>query len=136
MTGAWWPEPAAGEIVCCHFPDDIHPRPKPRPALILVVFDDTAPQFTVRVVYGTSQTVTSLHSGEFAIQRHCNPAAFLAAGLSYDTKFDLRQTLDLPFSAEWFSVPPGAPHGQVPRLGMLHPSLVKAVQAAFRAVTS
>jgi hypothetical protein len=71
-----------------------------------------------------------------AIQRHRNPAAFLAAGLSYDTTFDLRQTLDLPFSAEWFSVPPGAPHGQVPRLGMLHPSLVKAVQAAFRAVTS
>jgi len=35
----WWAEPTAGDIVWCHFPDDIHPRPKPRPALILVVFD-------------------------------------------------------------------------------------------------
>jgi len=136
MTGAWWPEPAAGEIVWCHFPDDIHPRPKPRPALILVVFDDTAPQFTVRVAYGTSQKVTSLHSGEFAILRDRNPAAFLAAGLSYDTNFNLGRALDLPFSTKWFSVPPGAPHGQVPRLGILHPSLVKAVQATFRAATS
>ena len=136
MTGAWWPEPAAGEIVWCHFPDDIHPRPKPRPALILRVFDDTAPQFTVRVADGTSQKVTSLHSGEFAILRDRNPAAFLAAGLSYDTKFNLGQALDLPFSTGWFSVPPGAPHGQVPRLGILHPSLVKAVQAAFRAAMS
>ncbi|MCE2948826.1 MAG: hypothetical protein LXA50_17380 [Betaproteobacteria bacterium] len=136
MTGAWWPEPAAGEIVWCHFPDDIHPRPKPRPALILVVFDDTAPQFTVRVAYGTSQKSTSLHPDEFAILRDRNPAAFLAAGLSYDTKFNLGQALDLPFSTGWFSVPPGAPHGQVPRLGILHPSLVKAVQATFRAATS
>jgi hypothetical protein len=66
-----------------------------------VVFDDTAPQFTVRVAYGTSQKVTSLHSGEFAILRDRNPAAFLAAGLSYDTKFNLGQALDLPFSTDY-----------------------------------
>lgn len=23
----WWPEPTAGEIVWCHFPDNIHPNP-------------------------------------------------------------------------------------------------------------
>lgn len=51
----------------------------------------------------------------------------------YDTKFDLRQALDLPYTTEWFSVPPTAPHGQTPKLGTLHPSLVRAVQAAFRA---
>lgn len=133
MTLRWWGEPAAGEIVWCHFPDQIHPRPKPRPALILAVFDDNAPQFDVRVAYGTSQRTTSLHRGEFSILRERNTAAYTAAGLSYDTKFDLKQVLDLPYTSEWFSVPPAAPHGQTPKLGTLHPSLVRAVEAAFRA---
>ncbi len=128
-----WGEPAAGDMVWCHFPDDIHPRPKPRPALILEVFDDDAPQFFVRVAYGTSQRTTSLRRGEFSIERSRNLAAFEAAGLSYDTKFDLKQVLELPFSTEWFSVPPAAPHGQTPKLGTLHPSLVRAVQAAYQA---
>jgi hypothetical protein len=119
-------EPTAGEIVWCHFPDDIHPRPKPRPALILVVFDDDGPQFMVRVAYGTSQRTTTLHRGELAILRDCNPAAYVAAGLSFDTKFDLGKTLDLPYTNEWFTVPPAAPHGQIPKLGTLHPSLVRA----------
>jgi hypothetical protein len=128
-----WIEPAAGDVVWCHFPDDIHPRPKPRPALILEVFDDDAPQFFVRVAYGTSQRTTSLRRGEFSIERSRNLAAFEAAGLSFDTKFDLKQVLELPFSTEWFSVPPAAPHGQTPKLGTLHPSLVRAVQAAYQA---
>ena len=129
----WWPEPTAGDIVWCHFPDNIHPRPKPRPALVLVVFDDAAPQFEVRVAYGTGQRTTTLHRGEFAILRDRNPAAYEAAGLSYDTKFDLTQTLDLPYTTAWFSVPPAAPHGQSPKLGTLHPTLVRALEAAFRA---
>ena len=56
-----------------------------------------------------------------------------AAGLSYDTKFNLRHTVTLPYNADWFSVPPAAPHGQTPKLGTLHPSLVRAVPAALRA---
>ena len=96
------------------------------------VFDDDAPHFTVRVAYGTSQRSTSLYRGEFSILRDRNPAAYEAAGLSYDTKFDLGQALDLRYTTEWFSVPPVAPHGQMPKLGTLHPSLVRAVQAAFR----
>lgn len=131
MMRQWWGEPAAGDIVWCHFPDSIHPRPKPRPALILVVFDDDAPQFTVRVAYGTSQRVTTLYRGEFSILRERNPAAYAVAGLSYDTKFNLRQALDLPYDTDWFSVPPAAPHGQTPKLGMLHPSLMRTVQAAL-----
>ena len=129
----WWDEPTAGEIVWCHFPDDIHPRPKPRPALIVTVFDDDAPQFVVRVAYGTSQRTSTLYRGEFAILRNRNPVAYAAAGLSYDTKFDLRQIVDLPYTTDWFSVPPAAPHGEKPALGTLHPSLVRAVEAAFRA---
>ena len=94
MTPPWWAEPTAGEIVWCHFPDHITPRPKPRPALVLAVFDDDAPQFTVRVAYSTSQRTTTLHRGEFSILRDRNPVAFETAGLSYDTKFDLKQALD------------------------------------------
>ena len=56
-----------------------------------------------------------LHRGEFSILRDRDFAAYEAAGLSYDTKFDLRQTVDVP--TEWFSVPPAAPHGQTPKLG-------------------
>ncbi|MFM9885194.1 MAG: hypothetical protein ACKVQT_19390 [Burkholderiales bacterium] len=131
-----WGEPAAGEIVWCHFPDDINPRPKARPALILTVYDDDAPKFSVEVAYGTSQRTTELRRGEFAILRDRNPAAYQTAGLSYDTKFDLRQTVILPYSTEWFSVPPAAPHGQKPTLGTLHPSLVRALEAAYRATRS
>ena len=127
-----WGEPTAGEIVWCHFPDKINTRPKPRPALIVVVFDDAAPLFTVRVAYATSQKTTQLYRGEFAILQSSNPAAHAAAGLSYDTKFNLRQLVDLPYTAAWFSVPPAAPHGQTPLLGTLHPSMVRAVQAAYR----
>ena len=135
MNSRWWAEPTAGEIVWCHFPDDIHARPKPRPALILTVFDDDAPQFTVCVAYGTSQKTTALHAGEFSILRARNLVAYEAAGLSYDTKFNLKQALDLPYTTEWFSVPPAAPYGQSPKLGTLHPSLVRAAEAAFRATT-
>ncbi|MDP2824123.1 MAG: hypothetical protein Q8O52_15780 [Sulfuritalea sp.] len=135
MTHRWWGEPAAGEIVWCHFPGNMTPRPRPRPALILVVFDDDAPHFEVRVAYGTSQRTAALRRGEFSILRERNPTAFEAAGLSYDTKFDLGQAIDLPYTSEWFSVPPTAPHGQSPKLGTLHPSLVRAVQAAFQAAT-
>ena len=110
MTSQWWAEPSAGEIVWCHFPDDINPRPKPRPALILAVFDEDAPQFTVRVAYGTSQRTTTLHRGEFSILRDRNPSAYEAAGLSFDTKFDLKQALDLLFTTEWFSKS-GEPQG-------------------------
>ena len=136
MTTRWWAEPTAGDIVWCHVPDHINPRPQPRPALILAVFDDEDPQFTVRVAYGTSQRTTALYRGEFAVLRDRNRVAYEAAGLSHDTKFDLRQTVDLPYSTDWFTVPPAAPHGQTPKLGTLHPSLVRAVQAAFRAAAT
>jgi hypothetical protein len=99
-----WAEPTAGDIVWCHFPDNISPLPKPRPAIILVLFDDEAPRFEVRVAYGTSQRTTTLHRGEFSILRNRNPAVYQAAGLSYDTKFDPKQTIDLPYTTEWFSV--------------------------------
>jgi hypothetical protein len=130
----WWPEPSAGDIVWCHFPDQIHPKPKPRPGLIISVKQDEEGLVFVTVAYGTSQKTQRLYSGEFRISKAEHPAAYASAGLSYDTKFDLKNVLELPFNDDYFSVPPHAPHGQVPKLGVLHPSMVRVAAGAFLAV--
>ena len=132
-----WPAPEAGEIVWCHFPENkgIKPSPKPRAALIIKVFDDNKPNFVVSVIYGTSQKTDQLRSGEFLIsQRDAN--AYQLAGLSYPTKFSFNSTVELPYNSEWFKVQPGAPHGQTPKIGVLHPSLMLRVQAAWRATST
>jgi len=59
--------------------------------------------------------------------------SFDAAGLSHPTKFDLGRTFELDYNDVWFAVAPGAPYGQIPKLGLLHPSLVKRARAAFSA---
>jgi hypothetical protein len=87
------------------------------------------------VAYGTSQKVSTLYAGEFAITPD-DGAAFAASGLSYPTKFDLGETFELDFNDLWFAVPPGAPHGQTPKLGILHPSLMRRAGAAARAAKS
>ena len=83
------------------------------------------------VAYGTSQKTDRLYSGEFGITKSKHPAAYIGAGLSYDTKFELRNVLELPFNDAYFSVPPHAPHGQIPKLGTLHPSMVRIAATAF-----
>ena len=133
----WWPEPQAGIIVWCRFPETpaLRPGPKPRPALILTVFDDDAPQFRVLVTYGTSQKVARLYAGEFHITAH-DGAAFRLSGLSFPTKFNLSKTVELPYSTPWFDVPPGAPYGQTPQLGVLHANLMRRATAAWQAARS
>ncbi len=126
----WWPKPTAGEIVWCHFPDNINPKPKPRPGLILSVKQVQEDQFTVALAYGTSQNTNRFLRGEFRIINGEHSAAFASAGLSYDTKFGLRNVLELPFNDTYFSVPPQAPHGQLPKLGTLHPSMVRIAATA------
>ena len=137
MVKRWWAAPEAGEIVWCHFPENkgIKPGLKPRPALVVKVFDDQTPHFIVLVAYGTSQKTDQLRSGEFLISDR-ETAAYQLAGLSYSTKFSFHSTAELPYSSEWFKVPPGAPNGQTPRLGVLHPSLMQRVRAAWEAVHS
>lgn len=129
----WWPEPTAGEIVWCHFPDNIHPKPKPRPGLIISTKVDDEENFFVSVAYGTSQKTNRLYIGEFLISKRDHSAAYASAGLSYDTKFNLKRILELPFNEDYFSVPPLAPYGQIPKQGILHPSMVKIAAAAFSA---
>ncbi len=87
----------------------------------------------VSVAFGTSQKTDRLYSGEFRISKSEHPAAYTSAGLSYDTKFDLRKVLELAFNDDYFSVPPHAPQGQIPKLGTLHPSLVRIAATAFAA---
>ena len=129
----WFLPPRPGDIVWCRFPERRLPRPgpKPRPALVLRVGEHEGHP-VVEVAYGTSQKVDQLYAGEFAILQS-DRAAYEAAGLSYPTKFDLSETFELDFNDTWFAVAPGAPYGQDPKLGVLHPSLVRRVEAAYRA---
>lgn len=129
----WFAPPQTGDIVWCRFPQGRIPGPcpKPRPALVLRVGEANSHPVAV-VTYGTSQKVDRLYAGEFAILPTDN-AAFDASGLGYPTKFNLGETFELDYNDTWFGVPPGAPCGQTPRLGLLHPSLMRRAQAAFGA---
>jgi hypothetical protein len=53
--------------------------------------------------------------------------------LAYDTKFDFKTMVGLPWSERYFKVPPRSPHGNTPKLGTLHATVVRAVEAAYRA---
>jgi mRNA-degrading endonuclease toxin of MazEF toxin-antitoxin module len=136
MASLWKP-PLVGDILWCQFPElpELTPGPKPRPALVVqvIVKEDGV---AVTVVYGTSQRLERLLAGEFAIRKAQNPAAYALAGLSFDTKFNFRQLVDLPWTDAFFKVPPKAGHGQSPQLGTLHPSLMHAARAAYLAATS
>lgn len=130
----WFAPPRTGDIVWCRFPQGQipGPGPKPRPALVLRVGEEMGHPVAV-VAYGTSQKVDQLYAGEFAILPSDN-AAYAASGLGYPTKFNLGETFELDYNDIWFGVPPGAPYGQTPKIGILHPSLMRRGQAAFRAV--
>lgn len=125
----------AGEILWCHFPPlpALQPGPKPRPALAIEVREVEAGKFRVTVAYGTSQKIGRLHAGEFAIAPADGPA-FTFSGLECATKFALGQAVELDYSDEWFKPPPNAPFGQNPKLGALHPSLVRRAAAAWKGV--
>jgi hypothetical protein len=131
----WWAEPLAGDIVWCHFPHlpALTPGPKPRPALILQVREIAPGQFRVLVAYGTSKKLSSLRAGEFAVTAR-DAAAYRVAGLQADTKFILKDAVELDFSDEWFKPPPLEPFGQTPKLGELHSSLVQRAAAAWKAL--
>jgi hypothetical protein len=136
-----WTSPAPGDIVWCHFPhfphsphlSQLNPGPKPRPALVCAV-TEREDGVSITVAYGTSQGLNRLRAGEFAITKMGHRAAYDSAGLSFDTKFDLRQSVELPWNADFFAVPPQAPHGQHPKLGNLHASMMRAAQAAHQAL--
>lgn len=135
MAGApaWFAAPTPGDIAWCRFPER-HlpgPGPKPRPALVVAVREFGGRPIAV-VAYGTSQKVDQLYPGEFAVTP-ADGAAFDSSGLGVATKFNLARTVELDFNDLWFAVPRGAPHGQIPKIGILHPSLVRRARAAHNA---
>lgn len=136
-VGIWWPKPSAGDIVWCMFPylPDLAPGRKPRPVLVVKVFDDHAPDYGVLAAYGTSQKLDRLLAGEFAIRTLTDQAAYRLAGLSFDTKFSFNQTFVLPYNDAWFKPPPVAAFGNTPKLGLLHPALTTRVSQAWLAST-
>ena len=130
--------PSPGDILWCHFPflPATEPGPKPRPALVVGVrtFEDGV---TVQVAYGTTQRTTALRSGEFLISKDKHAVAFKQAGLGFDTKFDLKKVIELPWTARYFKVPPtpNPAFGQTPKMGSLHASMIRALCAAHEATS-
>jgi hypothetical protein len=89
----------------------------------------------VSVVYGTSRNLNRIKAGEVAITHTKNLSAYALAGLAYDTKFDFKVVVDLPWSNRYFKVPARAPLGNTPKLGTLHATILRAVEAAYRAAS-
>jgi PemK-like, MazF-like toxin of type II toxin-antitoxin system len=129
-----WSLPAPGDIVWCLFPQlpDVEPGPKPCPALVVAV-ESREGGDVVSVVYGTSQHVTRLKTGEVAIMKAKHPAAYALAGLAYDTKFDFKVVVDLAWSDRYFNVLPKNRYTNNPKIGTLHATVLHAVEAAYRA---
>ncbi len=82
-----------------------------------------------------SRDTDRLHSGELPLAP-VDGETHALSGLSYPTKFDLRNRKELPYNEDWFRVLPHAPDGQRPKLGVLHPALRRRAQAAFDAMRS
>ena len=131
----WWPEPLAGDIVWCHFPHlpTLDPGPKPRPSLVLEVRALSDGRFRVLVAYGTSKKLAQLKAGEFTVAA-TDGVAFRLAGLQADTKFSLQDAVELDYDDAWFKPPPNEPFGGVPKLGVLHASLMRKASAAWDAI--
>jgi PemK-like, MazF-like toxin of type II toxin-antitoxin system len=129
-----WSLPAPGDIVWCLFPQlpDVEPGPKPRPALVLAL-ENREDGDVVSVVYGTSQNVTRLKTGEVAIMKAKHAAAYALAGLAYDTKFDFKVVVDLAWSDRYFKGLPRNRHTNNPKMGTLHATMLHAFEAAYRA---
>lgn len=83
----------------------------------------------VRVAYATSRGVFTLSHSEFNITLD-DGEAYEKSGLSYPTKFDLKQLKTLPYTDEWFTVVAGA---KTPVMGQLHPALRARLLAAAKA---
>ena len=127
-----WQLPAPGDIVWCLFPEipDIGPGPKPRPAIVFSI-ERRVDGDLVSVVYWTSKNVTRLRMGEVAITQSNHPAAYALAGLAYDTKFDFKVIVDLAWSDRYFKVPTRNRHGNTPKIGTLHATILREVEAAY-----
>ena len=129
MTKPFHPLPAAGDIVWCRFPEEANkPASKMRPALVIAVSNS---MHEIEIAYGTTQKLNRIYPSEFAL--HPGDKGFTASGLSFATKFDLGNTVKVPFDDMWFAPnPAGAPTAPPPKMGILHPSYTSAAQKAIQ----
>lgn len=130
MSTKYAPLPAIGDIVWCHFPQEMGiPGPKPRPALVRAV---SCKRNLVQVAYGTSKKTGNLYPGEFVLDP--NDKGFADSGLEVRTKFDVGNLVTLPFDSKWFAPSPLLKTGiPIPKMGTLHISYLTAVIAARKA---
>lgn len=127
------PLPAPGDIVWCAFPQVVgQPGPKKRPALVGGVSPTT---HEVMVVYGTSQKTDKIYPTEVVLDPA--DAGFSSSGLSFRTKFNLAEKVQLPFDSDWFAAAPGAQvNSPLPKMGILHPSYMPAIATAVKNIKS
>lgn len=125
MTAPAWASPPAQETSCNTV--------SRRPGLVLEVeqlVEGGVGRIIVRVAYGTSQHVDRRYPGEFTVR-----AADTQAGLARDTKFDLGNSVRIPFDPDWFAVAPNRRYGEHPKRGILDlqdASIRRSLQAAIR----
>ncbi len=136
------PPPEPGDVLWCRFPEieGIKPGPKPRPCVAIWVSDpppDSDTPYRVRVVYGTTKIKGKALPHEADIDQVSNPVAYKAAGLSYSTRFNFKKVVVLNYDEMYFD---RAPRGEniaplpSPRMGSLHPSMMRAFSAAYSVV--
>jgi len=130
---AWHEKLNPLDLVYCNFPDEgaLDPAPRPRPALVLNVADDSEPQ-RVEVAYGTTRKTTQKYAGEFELTPR-DGEVFQHTGLTEESKFDLRRCVWLPYNDRWFKPKPASPPKTTPKLGTLDLNLDKSVQRRFLA---
>lgn len=123
--------PSVGDFVWCLFPEITgQPGPKSRPAFVVGINTDDPAKPHVKVAYGTSKKLTNLYPSEFAI----TPAdirEYVAAGLSHPTKFDMKNTVVLPYCDTWFAISPNKKFGSTPKMGEALISLVPRIKSAM-----
>jgi len=84
----------------------------------------------VIAAYGTSQKLERIYPGEFAITKNGSLESYRAAGLSYDTKFDLNNFVVLPWGMDFFETALGPRIKKSPKLGALQGLAIVSFYAA------
>ena len=97
---------------------------KHRPALVVAAPGSTDGRAVVRLAYGTSQRTAFASETELLVSRTVHGTAFLATGLMKDTKFVLRDFVNVPQHA-------CRRIGKIPK--SLSGDLLDAARAAYKA---
>lgn len=106
------------------------PGPKPRPAIVRVVFiNPQTSRASIEVAFGTSKKTDRLYRGEFLVG---SPSGMTSAGLDLPTKFNLERTVRLPWARQYFSTKPGDTRLV---MGSLHPTDVLALRQAVKTLS-